>query len=271
MQRRAVVASVVLAALVVAGCSRLTFIRPKLERGDMDRVAPVYEFKNDDARTRNRLAAMEGVAIAQQRLQEGQVDEAERHAKAALKASPNSVEANLLLGMIAQRRGQSKVAGSHYANAAKLGPQNGAALNNYGAWLCENGRATESVPLFEQAARSPGYGTPDAALANAGTCALRQGDLGRAEADLRQSLALNPGGATALASMAELQLRRGAFLEARAFSERRLSAAPATPDALQLASQIERKLGDTAAADRYVQRMRSEFPPAAGNPPMGRE
>ena len=49
-------------------------------------------------------------------------------------------------------------------------------------------------------------------------------------------------------------------MEARAFCERRFAVAPASVKLLQLASQIEQKLGDTAAAARYVQRIGTEFP-----------
>jgi type IV pilus assembly protein PilF len=82
----------------------------------------------------------------------------------------------------------------------------------------------------------------------------------RADRDLRGALTLDPANPVALAGMAENEFRAGRYFQARAFSERRLSAAPATWQVLQLASQIEQKLGDTAAAARYVQRMRAEFP-----------
>src|SRR5690606_39991343 len=73
----------------------------------------------------------------------------------------------------------------------------------------------------------------------------------------------------ALASMAEYQYRNGHYLDARAFSQRRLDAAPATPEVLLLASQIEEKMGDNAAAARYRQRLGREFPQAAQQNPGG--
>jgi type IV pilus assembly protein PilF len=97
-------------------------------------------------------------------------------------------------------------------------------------------------------------------MANAGSCALTAGQTARADRDLRNALALDPASPVALAGMAEDEYRAGHYFEARAFSERRLAAAPATRQVLQLASQIEQKLGDMAAAARYVQRMRAEFP-----------
>ena len=45
--------------------------------------------------------------------------------------------------------------------------------------------------------------------------------------------------------------------------------APADARALQLASQIEHKLGDTAAAARYVRRLGEEFPGAVPGTPGG--
>ena len=101
-----------------------------------------------------------------------------------------------------------------------------------------------------------------AALANAGECAGRAGQHGRVERDLRAALSLDPDNAVALGAMAEHQFRNGRYLEARAFSERRLGVAPPDASALLLASQIEDKLGDKAAAARYVQRLRTEFPQA---------
>jgi type IV pilus assembly protein PilF len=74
-----------------------------------------------------------------------------------------------------------------------------------------------------------------------------------------------PGNPVALEAMAQLSFRQGRYMEARAFAERRIAAAPATRSVLQLASQIEARLGDRAASDRYLQRIRQEFPQEAGS------
>ena len=89
---------------------------------------------------------------------------------------------------------------------------------------------------------------------------MKVGQYERAQRDLQKAIALEPANAFALASMAESEFRHGRYFEARAFSERRLAAAPANPAVLQLAVRIEEKLGDTVAASRYSQRLRAEFP-----------
>ena len=272
--RREAIAALVVLCVAAGGCSkftsRLTFIKPKMERKSMGRIAPEYEFK-DDPQARARLQAAEQVTLAQQYFDTGNLEQAEAGARNALKADPRSVDANILLGVILQQRGDNAAAGPLYASAVKLAPNNGAALNNYGAWLCGNGKAAESLALFDQAIRAPGYATPDLAYANAGACALKLGDATRARPYLTQAIALNATNATALGAMAEVQLRAGNYLEARAFSERRLAAAPPTVESLQIASQIEDKLGYTAAAADYVRRMNNAFPRSTGTRPMGGE
>ena len=248
-------------ASITAGCSRLTFVKPRLTRHNYQQVAPDYHVRDDpdDAR---RIAAIDRIALAEQRLNSGQLDEAEKEASAAAKSDPKSADAYTMLAIIADQRGNPALAGANYAKAVALAPTRGAVLNNYGTWLCSTGRAAESLPVFNRALADPAYATPGGALANAGSCALKAGRPDLAAAELSQALQIDPVNAVALAAMAEAEYRAGNYLEARAFSERRLAAAPASVTVLQLASQIEQKLGDSAAAARYVQRIGAEFPQA---------
>jgi type IV pilus assembly protein PilF len=255
--------------LALAGCSRLTIIKPKMEREDGEQIAQDYQVKDSPA-TKKRMETETALQRSTQRLQAGDLDAAEHNARAALKASPDSADAYTLLAIVADRRGQAKQAGEYYKHAVDLKPASGANQNNYGSWLCSNGYPAESLVWFDRALNDRNYGTPGAALANAGGCALKAGQQERAERDLRQALSLEPTNAYALASMAESQYRAGRYFEARAFIERRIAAAPASPDVLKLASQIEERLGDKAAAGRYVQQLRAEFPDTSNAHPGGK-
>jgi type IV pilus assembly protein PilF len=258
LRRTIVGAAVVLALLAAVGCSRLTFVKPKY-KNDFHSTAPDYQVRNDP-KDAQRIVAIDEVAMAEQSLRAGKLDDTDTHAKAALKADPGSADAYTLLAIVQDQRGSATQAGQLYAKAAALAPARGVTLNNYGAWLCSNGRAAESLPLFERAASDPGYATPAAAVANAGSCALQLGQDALAARYLAQALQWDPNNPVALEGMAESRFRAGQYLEARAFSERRLSVATASVKVLQLASQIEQKMGDTAAAARYVQRIATEFP-----------
>ena len=262
MRRPEVVALALLVALAGAGCSRVAFVKTDPSRKDFESTnEPVVI--HETAESKNRLAGRNALVLSEDRLRSGNLPEAEKYAKQALKADPRSADAYTMLAVIAASQGQDAVAGTHYQKAAELAPDDGRVLNNYGAWLCTNGRLQESLGWFDRALQAPGYATPAAALANAGRCALDAGDTARADANLRQAIVLAPENPVALGALARLQFRSGNYFEARAFSERRLAAAPADAEALILASQIEDKLGDSAAAARYVRRLREEFPGAA--------
>ncbi|TWI11583.1 type IV pilus biogenesis/stability protein PilW [Aerolutibacter ruishenii] len=241
-------------ALMLAGCSRLDFVKPDPRRRDFERTAPEIELR------RQGPDATALVQRGQQSLLGGDLEAAEDSARKAVRIDSRSAAAHTLLALVADGRNQGAKAGEHYRQAFELAPNNGVMLNNYAAWLCGAGRAGDAMPLFERAAMAPGYATPGAALANAGLCAGQAGMADRSEAMLRRALELDPANVAALGAMAEQEFLAGRAFEARAFSERRLAAGPADRRALELASQIEEKLGDKAAAAKYVQRIRVEFP-----------
>lgn len=259
MRLPSAVACAVSVMLLASACSRLTFIKPSMGSGEYEKTSPNYEFR-DSPGARQQADLRGHLVLATNALQNGQLDEAEKEARTALGIDGKSADANTLLAVVEGQRGNAAKAGGYYARAAELAPRQGAALNNYGAWLCGNGREAESLAWFDRALADAGYRQRASALANAGSCALKAGRTARVERDLREALALDPAETTALAAMAQYQYDAGRYMDARAFSERRLAAAPATSAALLLASQIEEKLGDRAAAARYVQRLRTEFP-----------
>ncbi len=134
------------------------------------------------------------------------------------------------------------------------------------SWLCANGRVAESLEWLGRAIADPAYPTPALALANAGSCAERAGQLERAEASWRQALALDPVSAPALSGMAALKFASGQYMDARAFTERWLATTPDDPEGLRLAIQVEQKLGDNAAASRYLSRLQA-IPSGSGPAP----
>ena len=259
---------VLLAAVLVfagSGCSRLSFIKPDASRRDVERVAPDYEFRESES-SKRRTQARRHVTVAERHMRAGEIEAAADEARAAVRADDGLPAAHTIMALVAARQGKAELAGTHHAEAARLGPS-GATYNNYGAWLCGNGRAAESLRWFDDALRDPGYGDRAGAMANAGACAARAGEFDRVERDLRAALELDPVNLVALDAMAEESMRQGQYLDARAFSQRRLAAGPATAAALVLASRIEDKLGDSRAAGRYVERLRTEFPQAGSTFP----
>lgn len=256
------------ACVLVSGCrqmERLTIVRPSAARGEYTKIAPTYDVSGKAGRPRN-TDTTQLLMSASDLYQRGDFGQAQALAQRALKADPRSGDAHTVLGAIADARGEAKVAGAHYGKAIEIAPNTGIYANNYGSWLCANGRAAESLELFDRAIADPAYPTRVQALANAGDCAHRAGLPVRAEANWRQVLALDPGSASALSGMANLKFASAEYLDARAFTERWLAVAPYDTGALRLAIQVEQKLGDNAAASRYLSRLQA-IPSGSGPAP----
>lgn len=256
-------AASVLATTACRQLERLTIIRPSADRGEFTQVAPTYDVSGKTGKASRNQPPAQLLAAASTLYAAGQLDEAKVRAQQALKADPASGDAHTLLGLIGSAKGQGAEAGAHYQKALGIAPDNGAYANNYGIWLCSNGRAQESLAWFDKALQDPAYSTPVTALANAGTCAQQAGELVRAEENWRRALALDPEIAPALSGLANLQFSRGQYLDARAFVERWLAIAPQDASALQLAVKVEQKQGDNAAAQRYLLRLQAIAPDAS--------
>lgn len=236
--------------LLLAGCSRLSFVEKSAKRGGYTQVAPTYKV-SDHGRKGAPANAAALIGQAASSYTAGDLAKAREFATAALRQDKAAAGAHNILGLVADAAGDAAEAGKHYKAAVDARPGEGAHLNNYGAWLCGNGRAAESLPWFDRALGDAAYPARADALANAGRCAALAGQPQLAETRLRAALQLAPDHVAGLASMAELAYGAGRDLEARAFSERRLAAAPPDRDALQLAARIEDRLGDASAAARY--------------------
>ncbi|HEV8695043.1 MAG TPA: type IV pilus biogenesis/stability protein PilW [Lysobacter sp.] len=252
----------VLVLAVAGGCSEKGYVRTSFEnqRGFHRTARDVQASEKNHGKSTD---ARRDLLEIQQYLAAGEFAIAKREAIAVLKKDPNSADGHTYLAVALDQGGDAAGAGQHYLRAAEVTPNSGAALGNYGVWLCEQGRAAESLTWFDRAVAIPGYGNQAMVLANAGVCAGKAGQQERADRDLRRAIAVDPANAAALGALAEREFRAGNAFEARAFSERRLAAAPADRQALLLASQIEEKLGDRAAAARYVARLNAEFPDAS--------
>ncbi|HYW04551.1 MAG TPA: type IV pilus biogenesis/stability protein PilW [Gammaproteobacteria bacterium] len=169
-------------------------------------------------------------------------------------------ETHVALAELYRRMDRDKLAEKQFRKALDLAPDRPETHNNYGVFLCDQGRYKDAVSQFMQAVNNPAYSTPAYAYTNAGLCVQRKGDSRQAGKYFRQALQVNPRFGQALYQMAALSYRKGKYMNARAFLERYAQVAPPTPDSLWLAVRTERKLGNKQAAAKYAQKLRKQFP-----------
>ena len=221
-----------LAALVLGGCAG----GPSTRQSGHSATSPI---------------AQRSVNTAQALLDRGDAEGALVEAERAVRADARSAQARVAKGAVLEALGRGLEAGDEYAEALRLSPGSGPVLNAYGAWLCRAGRTDEALKAFSEAIADEAYRQPTQALANAGTCAAEAGRIDQAEFNFRAALTLSPQSAQALAGMARLEHRRGEFLKARAFLQRREAVAPLTAPELALGIEIETAAGDARSAERY--------------------
>jgi type IV pilus assembly protein PilF len=202
-------------------------------------------------------AARVNVRLGLEYLRQGQLAVAQEKIDKALQQNPRSADVQLGAGVLYEQLREPKRAAKHFREAVRLEPKNPEAHNALGAFLCRNGEAKKGEAAFLKAAENPLYRTPEVAYTNAAVCARKDGRLDKSEEYLRLALAQRKSYAEALVQMAGVSFDRGNLMQARAFVERYLAAAPATADVLLLGYQIETGLGDREAAERYAQRLRS--------------
>jgi type IV pilus assembly protein PilF len=236
--------SLALVVLLLAGCAGGGGTRPKAEGGKSER----------------QQAAEIQVKLGRGYMEQKQYETAHEKLEKALQLDPDSVDGNTLMAVLFERINRPKLSEKHYRRAVELDPEDGSTNNNFGAYLCRLGRYAEADTYFRQALEDPFYKTPGAAAANAGVCASLAGDHARAETYFRKSLETTPNDPSLLYEMALLNFRREDFLRARAFMQRFEAAGRPDAAALDLAGQIEERLGDAAAAAKYRERLKTEFP-----------
>ena len=198
--------------------------------------------------------------LAMEYLKRDQLDVAKEKAEKALTQNPKDVNVQLAAGLVYERLRELKLAEKHFRQAMKVAPESPEAQNALGAFLCRNKQQAKGEEMFLKAAANPLYRTPFVAYTNAGVCARSAGNLEQSEQFLRQALKSQVDYPETYAQLAGVLHERGNNLQARAFVERYLAVAPATPDMLYLGHTIETALKDTNAAAAFGERLRKEFP-----------
>ncbi|MGD2141596.1 MAG: type IV pilus biogenesis/stability protein PilW [Burkholderiales bacterium] len=190
----------------------------------------------------------------------GQYAVALEEARTALEADKNYLPAVNQLGLIYLALGEMDDAERELKRAVRLNPDDPSVNNNYGMLLCTMGDAAEAMVYFEKALSDPLYRTPEFAYVNAGVCLKNQGDDLRAEQFFRRALSVAPNQPKALYEMADLQYKSGEYESAQYFITRHLKLVVSGPDALWLAARIEKRLGNTVAVESYGAQLNRRFP-----------
>lgn len=183
--------------------------------------------------------------------------------RTATGADQTYAPAHGMLGVVYMDLRENVLAQQSFERALRYAPNDPDINHNYGWFLCQTGKETESTRYFLQAVRNPLYQTPAKSYTSAGQCALQKGNLKDAADFFGRALKLEPDEPNALLKLAAIHYRSGQLDEARRLIGRYGRVVEPSAEGLWLAIRIERKIGDKTAESSYANQLRRRFPGSA--------
>jgi type IV pilus assembly protein PilF len=186
---------------------------------------------------------------------------------------PNLPGAHNLAGLIHAALGQDAQAEESFRIALQRDAADGAAMHNYGWFLCQRRRYAEAFTQFDRAMALPEYRDVIRTLVTKGVCQGNANLLGEAEKTLSRAYQMDPGNPVAAMNLALVLYRQGEYERAR-FYVRRVNATPelVNAESLWLAARIEHRLGNRGGVNELGRELLQRFPrsPEAANFERGR-
>jgi type IV pilus assembly protein PilF len=218
------------------------------------------ELKTASDLTDNQRRAQIRLELAINYYREGQLPVALDELKNALQSDPNLADAYGVRALIYMNMNETSLADENFKTAIRLAPNNPELTSNYGWFLCQNGRAAESIAYFEETLKSRTYQQPSKALNNAGLCSLKLNNNVAAERYFKQAFKFDPTNASATFSLANINYQRRDYEQASFYIGRLLKEDIFSAEVLWLAIRTEHKLGNRTAENSLVIQLRRRFP-----------
>lgn len=196
-------------------------------------------------------------------LQNGRLQLANEKLVKALDQNPNSAAANHYFAILQQRLGSTAKATQYFNKALKLDPKDPEIRNNYGSFLCDNGKPQAALQQFNVSINDPLYTTPEFAYTNAGICLRKIGDHNKAEEYFRNALKKKSAFPSALLEMASLYHDRKRYPRAQAFISRYETVGKSSPKALELCALINQKMSNPTKSASCKSTLLRLFPESA--------
>lgn len=213
--------------------------------------------KSETSEPRNR--ARIHTELASLYFEKGNMGVALEELRIATNADPSYALAHGMFGLVYMELRENKLAETSFQRGLSLAPLDPDINHNYGWFLCQTGRETESIKYFLQAVRNPLYPTPWRSYSAAGICSLRKDNVKDAEEFFLRALRQEPDDPPSLLQLGQIRYRQGNLEEARKMVSRFNKIVDPTAESLWLAVRVERKLGERAAESSFANQLRRRF------------
>ena len=195
-----------------------------------------------------------------QYMKQGRYDIALGKLKKAIEQNPDNAVAQHYIAVLYQQLGEFDKAEQHFQKALDLTPKNSDLLNNYGVFLCNDKKYQEAYRYFDKVLNDPLYKAKGAVYENVGLCAQGQGDISKAEENLKFALRLNPESPKSMLAMAQISFDKQQYSAARKYYYGYLENARQTPESLWLGILLENRSGNKNRMASYKVLLKGKYP-----------
>lgn len=210
--------------------------------------------------SKNEKASAVNVQLGIGYLQQNNLELASEKLNKALRQNPESAAAHNAFAILQDRMLQTDLAEYHYKKATQLNPKDSQANNNYGAFLCRNGRERESEKYFMSALKNPLYKTPEYAYTNAAVCLLNVNELDPAREYLRKAIAAKSDFGPALLAMGDVLFKEAQYAQAKPYLDHYHLVARPSSRSLWLAIRNTLEMDSQGDVTELAQRLGKDFP-----------
>ncbi|OCH14889.1 MULTISPECIES: type IV pilus biogenesis/stability protein PilW [unclassified Aliivibrio] len=205
-------------------------------------------------------AAEARVTLGLSYLNAGNMIKARENLELAVRYAPDYYRSQTSLAYYYQQVDENELAEKAYKRALRSSSKNGNVLNNYGVFLCKNGRYEEAQQKFTQAIDQPYYYLVSASYENAAMCALGSGDKVTAKTYFERSLAHDPNRVRSTLQLAKLNIDEGNYSEPRIALFKFTKKYGYKPVSLSLLIELEKKAGNAHLVKKYADLLGKKYP-----------
>lgn len=214
-----------------------------------------------EERTFDRIAAAKDrVNLGLTYLHKGNSQQAKFNLNKAKDYAPNLEEVHVAFAYYYQVVGEVDSAEKAYEKATQGSNASGDAFNNFGVFLCQQGKFELSEKNFLAAIKSPQYTRVGSSYENLGICSRDAGQIEKARHYFEMALKYDPRRQSTMLELVELELEQQDLAQAREQLIRFHAIAAQSPRSLALAIKIEQGLNDFIAAKRFGLLLLAKFP-----------
>ena len=191
----------------------------------------------------------------------GDMSQAKLNLEKAKRFSPNLVQVHTAFAHYYETVGESELAIESFEKALSIQADSADTLNNYGVFLCRQGKVAAAETQFLKAIAVPSYLLVAQSYENLASCYLKNDNFEKSAMYLNKAISHSPNRSTTLLQMVRLQYAMTDYKEAKRFLQKfERNTQRFTADSLALAYKVYWKLGQRRTAGNYANMLVKMYP-----------